>query len=868
MDLRLLRRVLTRTLPEGMSESFVYNDGQGCLQSDGANCANVISPRTSIHTDFNGDSITTAYDVMGRVISVVYSKDSNTEIYTYYDNSQVHTVTDQHGVTEYIYDNRDRLEAEIKPSGELLEYSYDDVGNRESVSVTRNGVVTSLTTYTYDSLNRLETVTDTSGATTYTYDAVGNLNTVTYPNGLVTDYDYNSINQLTDVYTRDSFGALISHYAYTLTPTGRREVITELDGRTTAYCYDTMYRLTDEVIFDSPVTPIAEGCLTDTAGANYISNYEYDWVGNRTYETVDGVQTAYQYDDNDRLEQSGGTNYFYDDNGNTLTETLDGNIITYVWDAKNKLSSVTKDGVTTSYTYNHSGIRSSKTESGVTTEFVVDHNRDYAQVLEEVENDTAAVFYSYGHDLLNQERDNTISFYHYDGLGSTRALSDELGELTDSYDYEAFGEVLSQTGSTVNDYKFQGEQYDNTLGQIYLRARYYDPASGRFTQMDTYQGNNFDPVSLHKYLGMNADPVMYNDPTGNFSMGSVMSGLNVMGRLVNTAMTVHSIAGVFGAVNDPDASATDVAKEVVLSMLPTKFLRIFSKGCKKNSFEEGTLVLTYYGQLPIEYVELGDLVVSINEATQEVELNEVTHIISSKKIQNIYTVTLDDGTAIRLTEEHPFYVEGEWVEAKDVVVGDSLLDYQGNEISIVNVSVTAIEIKVYNLTVANNHNYFVGDTPVLAHNINLCNFAKGYANAQAQALMRLGTLTGSKKRQRVVVGAFDVSRPGQVAVGVSGPPPAMVHSHLKNKLTKVFGSGAQPGGMNGSLCGHPLGVCAEFHAANKLLYKQAKYKNIFFTQPMRLEQGGVDACENCQSMGFDWEKSKHLLQRSAPILFR
>ncbi|WP_245929290.1 RHS repeat-associated core domain-containing protein [Agarilytica rhodophyticola] len=353
---------------------------------------------------------------------------------------------------------------------------------------------------------------------------------------------YNTINQLTDVYTRDALGTVISHYNYGLTATGRRETIIELDGRTTAYCYDALYRLVDDVIFDAPTSPVTEGCLTDTTGADYRAHYDYDWVGNRTFETVDGVSTSYSYDDNDRLTQTGGTSYAYDNNGNTLSETLDGNVKTYTWDGKNKLTSLDNAGAITTYTYNHSGIRSSKTEAGTTTHFILDENRDYAQVLEEVVDNNAIVTYRYGHDLINQDRAGTVSYYHYDGLGSTRHLSDSLGSLTDSYDYEAFGETLSQTGSTVNNYLFTGEQLDASLSQYYLRARYYDQGVGRFTQMDTWMGNNQDPITLHKYLYANAEPANLIDPSGKFSIGSLGVASNIQAILGASAAAAAGVS--------------------------------------------------------------------------------------------------------------------------------------------------------------------------------------------------------------------------------------------------------------------------------------------------------------------------------------
>ncbi|MFY0640991.1 MAG: type IV secretion protein Rhs [Bermanella sp.] len=452
----------------------------------------------------------------------------------------------------------------------VLTYDYDANGNRTQVKTSRTtgGEHTTTVDYGYDALNRLTTVTDNSGTTTYTYDKVGNQKTVTYANGIVTEYIYNDVNQLENLITKNANGDVLSRYTYELDNTGRRESITEEGGRYTDYTYDNLYRLTDETI-------------TDAINGNYRANYQYDWVGNRTYETVDGVSTAYSYDLNDRLTSQGGTTYTYDANGNTLIETLDGNVTTYLYDHKNKLTSVEKSGVQTTYSYNVNGIRDSKTEGGVTTSYVVDSNRDYAQVLEEVVDGLSIVTYSYGHDLISQNREGDFRFYQYDGLGSTRELTDSSGAVTDSYDYEAFGDVLNETGGTDNNYKFTGEQFDTGLNQYYLRARYYDQGVGRFTQQDTWMGNNHDPITLNKYVYGNADPVSYIDPTGNWSLGSAMSSINIMSNLVST---VHTGYNVFQMSSGDDITAKDVAIALIyqLGASRIKSLKLFSKSCKGN----------------------------------------------------------------------------------------------------------------------------------------------------------------------------------------------------------------------------------------------------------------------------------------------
>ncbi|HKV81571.1 MAG TPA: RHS repeat-associated core domain-containing protein [Candidatus Sulfotelmatobacter sp.] len=107
------------------------------------------------------------------------------------------------------------------------------------------------------------------------------------------------------------------------------------------------------------------------------------------------------------------------------------------------------------------------------------------------------------------------SFYGYDGHGSVRQLTNSTGAVTDTYDYDAFGNLINQTGSTPNNYLFAGEQYDPALALYYNRARYLDTTTGRFWGMDTYEGDNYAPRSLHKYLYLSSNPVDRRDPSGH-----------------------------------------------------------------------------------------------------------------------------------------------------------------------------------------------------------------------------------------------------------------------------------------------------------------------------------------------------------------
>lgn len=177
--------------------------------------------------------------------------------------------------------------------------------------------------------------------------------------------------------------------------------------------------------------------------------------------------------------------------------------------------------VVESYTYDYEGNRTSKTtrRSDGKTEYVkyLNDNSALTNVLAEVDsNGNVKAYYTIGDDLLSQERNGKVSVYLYDGHGSVVGLTDENGVVTDTYSYDAFGNLLRSTGTTANNYRYCGEQFDDTTGLYYLRARYMDTSTGRFISQDTYQGDINDPVSLHKYLYADANPVTYCDPSGYF----------------------------------------------------------------------------------------------------------------------------------------------------------------------------------------------------------------------------------------------------------------------------------------------------------------------------------------------------------------
>lgn len=351
----------------------------------------------------------------------------------------------------------------------------------------------------------------------------------------------------TEIETTDALGCMVARFAYTVGPTGRRIRETQHGGRTTDYGHDALYRLVSETVTHSGVT---------TRNASY----QYDAVGNRTRSEVDGVTTLYSYDANDRLLSAGGTSYRYDAQGNLLSEEDGADETRYAYDQRDRLIQAEEfsggaAAGSVALAYDFDGNRIARTQAGITTGFVVDANRGFTQVLQETDGSGALqATYTLGGERISQHRGGAVRHYHADALGSTRLLTDAAGTETDAYAYEAFGELLSRSGTTDNPFRFTGEALDPALGLYDLRARYYAPALGRFTQRDTFPGFEQRPLSLNEYLYADADPVNNIDPSGRFSLAGFGAGFNIQGALMTTAVGAAgaSLLAAVISIDDPD----------------------------------------------------------------------------------------------------------------------------------------------------------------------------------------------------------------------------------------------------------------------------------------------------------------------------
>jgi RHS repeat-associated protein len=207
----------------------------------------------------------------------------------------------------------------------------------------------------------------------------------------------------------------------------------------------------------------------------------------------------------------------YDANGNTTTSGGK----TFTFDSENHMTSMTGNGKVVTMVYDAFGNRVAKTVNGVTTQYLVEDDVNptgLPQVVEETVNGAVTRSYTYGLERISEAQPIqgawTPSFYEYDGAGSVRQLTNAAISVTDTYEYDAFGNTVNKTGATPNNYLYRGEQYDPDLGLYYLRARYYNPQTGRFLSRDPEDGKATNPATLHKYLYAGGDPVNRVDRSG------------------------------------------------------------------------------------------------------------------------------------------------------------------------------------------------------------------------------------------------------------------------------------------------------------------------------------------------------------------
>ena len=408
-------------------------------------------------------------------------------------------MTDGSGTETSTYDTLDRLTAVTRGSN-TFSYVYD-LANLTQVTYPGN----TSTTYAYDDDERLQSATSASLQTTYAYDEAGNLRITTLPSasGLLETRTYDRAGRLVDVESKA--GATVrAKFAITRDPVGNPSQIVRTGAlaQTQTYTYDAMDRISG-VCFQAGTCP---------GGTDPFVRWSYDGVGNRLTEARSTGTTSYTYNAADELTQAGSTAYTYDQNGNERSAGSR----TFTWDLANRLKTTTLSSTTTTYSYDGLSKRlqaSTGTAASAKTNFLWDVNRGLPQIAQERDgNNSLQRQYIYGQRRIRQSQ-GTASYYLYDGLGSVVNIASSTGAVQRTWSYEPFGPIRTQSGTTPTNFMQFGGEYLDPTGLYHLRARQYDPASGRFLSRDPLAPSlRASYVSAYAYVANR--PNVFVDPTG------------------------------------------------------------------------------------------------------------------------------------------------------------------------------------------------------------------------------------------------------------------------------------------------------------------------------------------------------------------
>lgn len=192
-------------------------------------------------------------------------------------------------------------------------------------------------------------------------------------------------------------------------------------------------------------------------------SYTYDNAGNRTSKVASGSTTTYSYDNRNRLTETldNGiiTGYSYDNNGNQTAVTVNDKTTTYDYDGYNRLSGITStDGTFAINYYDALGMRVSTVVDGTRQDYIFDRDSIIAKTNGRNELDNR---YIRGIDLIaQQDGKGNSSYYLQNAHGDVTNIVKGNGAILNSYTYDAFGNILSQTEIVANIFKYSGEQYD------------------------------------------------------------------------------------------------------------------------------------------------------------------------------------------------------------------------------------------------------------------------------------------------------------------------------------------------------------------------------------------------------------------------
>lgn len=519
--------IIKETDPAGNSKEYVY-DGNGNLV---------------LETDRNGVSIQYTYDGLNRLVEKENSLDGEPGKVRFDYDLLGNTILVGNRAEEIMYqfDENGRVILQESDFGISQQYSYDVLGRPTEFTVKQGNLTQMELGYDYDKNGNLTRLNAADGQYTYSYDPAGRLikeqNGI---NGIESTYSYYASGNLASLNHTLGDDAIES-YLYEYDRIGNRTRETE-GFEITEYSYDSLSRL--------EMAKMPNGT---------VQHYAFDDLGNiesltEMIETSNGshmiFENLYTYDECNRLllkkttrgEEISFLRFSYDLEGNQVQKDevfqgIYGTIATltdeFRYNGYNQLVGVEDSaGINTFYKYNGQNLRTSKQGSGVTANFIYDVK---ANIIVEMDGRTAVTaLNTRGFKLLSRETGGSEFYYLHNAHGDVTKLTDGFGRIVEDYTYDPYGNAvdnpdyqmqsiipeltMSQMVNPIdNPFRYAGEYLDVETGNYYLRARYYDPTTQRFTSEDSYRGELVAPLSLNRYSYCMGNPVTFIDPSGNES---------------------------------------------------------------------------------------------------------------------------------------------------------------------------------------------------------------------------------------------------------------------------------------------------------------------------------------------------------------
>ena len=515
-------QVCTSIDPRGKTTSFGYDSvgnltdvtpptGLGAVEID----YDAVS-RVSHVLDGNGTDIDYTYDDLDRVTEVLYNSTDDID-YVYDANGNVEQRTDlDNSVWTYTYDERNLLTSGAGPN-ENVDYSYDEVGNLVDLDDSSGSH-----TYTFTAVNMLETATNPANdTTTYTYDTPYHpmwRTKVTYDTGVEMriDQDNSGRTESIEAFNTNTMPETkLTSFAYTYDnavqnndgggdDTALRSTVTNISGDVTTYGYDAADRLLS--------------ALTDpTVGVNVLREWAYDGAGNVTQrKTNTVVNQTFTYNDANQLT-SGGAGY--DANGNLTTSSAYGYTGASYNDANQTTSLTPNGGSAQALTY--AGQSQDHLRTIDSTQYESAGNLGIVGITNT--SDTTLTMREPSGTLIDIYYNGNIYNYLYDGQGNVVGLTDNTGNLVNTYTYDPYGRRLAATETFPNPFQYAGG-YTNTNGTTYkYGTRWYDTTTLAWTQPD--------PAGQSAtYTYVDGNPVNRADPSGrtfldiSFTVGPLTFG--------------------------------------------------------------------------------------------------------------------------------------------------------------------------------------------------------------------------------------------------------------------------------------------------------------------------------------------------------